>query len=162
MKAKPSEKPLGPTEEAKRHGDYIQGRAGRWAVFTNTQINILAKLAAHKCINGRQYAAGLAFERTYVVVWGNASPSRDSTIPPIGGIIHETEQQAERMAKHRARLHTILNRVGPMRYSLLVSVCVYGYRIGRDRGRAAKTFEGLREGLNECAIAYGIQDEEAA
>jgi hypothetical protein len=160
--AKPAVEPktIGPTPEAMRHGEYVRGDGAR-AVYTNNHANVLAKLRGHRTITQRQHAAGLCFERTWVAVWGSASPSRDSTIPPIGGTVHETDDRAERMARYRARLNTILNRVGPARYSLLVSVAVFGEGLGRERGNEL-AYEALRACLDQCAIAYGLPEEAAA
>jgi hypothetical protein len=154
------QKAIGPTLETMQHGDYVRGGGAR-AIYTNTHANILSKLRGYRTITPRQYAGGLAFERTWVAVWGTTSPGRDSTIPPVGGQVHETEGQAERMAKHRARLNTILNRVGPPAYSILVSVAVFGVSLGRERGNEG-AFLVLRRCLDECAIAYGLQDDVAA
>jgi hypothetical protein len=153
-------KAIGPTLETMQHGDYVRGGGAR-AIYTNTHANILGKLRGYSTITARQYAAGLAFERTWVAVNGTPSPGRDSTIPPVGGTVHETEAQAERMAKHSARLSTILNRIGPAAYSILVSVAVFGRSIGRERGNEG-AYLVLRRCLDECAIAYGLQDEVAA
>jgi hypothetical protein len=160
------EKPIGPTPETKRHGDYVRPEGkGTLAVYTNRHPNLLGKLKGHGAITPRQWAAGVAFEGTWCHVNGSASPSRDSTIPPLGGVVHETEAQAERFAKSRARLHTILNRIGPGRYSILVSVVCFGEGIGQNRGAGkgkALILRGLLcESLDQCAIVYGI-DKEAA
>jgi hypothetical protein len=64
------------------------------------------------------------------------------------------------MAKHNARLTTILNRVTPPAYSILVSVAVFGHSLGRERGNEG-AFHVLRLCLDQCAIAYGLQDETA-
>lgn len=158
--ARPEPKAIGPTVEAMRHGDYTRGDGSR-AVYTNNHVNVLAKLKGYRTISPRQHAAGLAFERTWIAVWGSASPSRDSTIPPIGGTVHETEDRAERVARYRARLNTILNRVGPSAYSMLVSVAVFGESLGRERGNE-RAYELLRFCLEECAIAYGLPEDAAA
>jgi hypothetical protein len=151
---------IGPTPETMQHGDYVRGGGAR-AIYTNTHASVLAKLRGYSTITARQHAAGLAFERTWVAVWGTPSPGRDSTIPPVGGQVHETEGRAERHAKHRARLNTIVNRVGPHAYSILVSVAVFGESLGRERGNEG-AYHVLRRCLDACAIAYGITDEVAA
>ena len=159
-------KPLGPTPETMRHGDYNrpEGR-GALAVYTNRHPNRLGRLLGYGVISQRQWAAGVAFEDTWGRVWGSASPGRDSTIPSVGGTSHETDTQAERMAKARARLNTILNRIGPGRYSLLVSVACYGAGIGSARGKGKGRTLTLRkllcEALDQCAIVYGIGKEAA-
>jgi hypothetical protein len=152
-----------PTKEARRHGHYVVPESrGAVAVYTNLHPNLLGKLRGHGTITPRQWAAGVAFEETYARVWGSASPSRDSTIPAVGGTSHETEAQAERWARAKARTTTILNRIGPARYSLLVSVVCFGMGLGgRDRGRNALAYEALREALDQCAVVYGISDAAA-
>jgi hypothetical protein len=157
------EKPIGPTRETMRHGDYVRPEArGALAVYTNHHPNLLGKLRGHGTITPRQWAAGVAFEATYSRVWGSLSPSRDSTIPPVGGVVHETDAQAEKWAHANARTRTILNRIGPSRYSLLIAVVCFGEGLGaRDRGKAARVYTALREALDQCAIVYGI-DKEAA
>lgn len=155
-----------PTKEARQHGHYVAPESrGAVAVYTNLHSNVLGKLKGHGTITPRQHAAGLCFEETYTRVWGSASPSRDSTIASVGGEAHETQSQGERVAKARARLHTVLNRVGPQRYSLLVSVCVFGEGIGSNRGAGkgkALILRGLlQEALDVCADVYGLQHEAA-
>lgn len=161
--AKGRSEALGPTREAMRHGAYTAPETrGALAVYTNSHVNVLGRLRGYKVITPRQHAAGLCFEATWVKVNGSASPSRDSTIPAIGGTAHETEAEAERMAKARARTNTILNRVGPQRYSLLVAVCVFGESIGRGRNKGLVLRKLLCEALDQCAIVYGIDQEVAA
>lgn len=157
----PRIEPLGPTPEAKRHGDYVLPESrGALAVYTNRRQNPLGQLLGFGTINRRQAAGGLCFIETYGEVWGTGGTS-DSTVLRVGGYSHETERQAERMAKLRARLHTILNRIGPKAYSLMVSVCVFGESIGRDRGKNCVLYDDLRFGLDQCAIAYGISEDAA-
>lgn len=141
-----------------RHGHYTRPtERGSLAVYTNQHANTLGRLKGYKRISPRQWAAGLAFEATWVYVCGSASPGRDSTIPPIGGTSHETDEQADRMAKRRARLHTILNRIGPKAYNLLVSVCVFGESLG-PVAKNEPLYDALRAALTECAEVYGIAD----
>jgi hypothetical protein len=157
------EKPIGPTRETMRHGDYVRPEGkGALAVYTNKGNTLLMRLRAYDTISARQFQAGLAFEATHYVVWGSPTPSRDSTIPPIGGKSHETETQAERWSNARARLHTILNRdaVGPAVYAVLRQVCIWGEGFGgRDRGALRKRYDALRKGLDECAAVYGISHD---
>lgn len=160
------EKAIGPTPEQLAKGGYDRPtERGSLAVYTNRHINVLAKLHAHGSITKRMKDAGDAFEATYAYVWGTASPSRDSTILPIGGKSHETEAQAERMAKARARLNTILGRVGPAGYALLVAVTCFGERIPANKGagkaKALVLRKMLCEALGQCAIVYGIEEEAA-
>jgi hypothetical protein len=155
-----------PTPEQIAKGGYERPtERGSLAVYTNKHNSLLAKLRGHGAINGKQQQAGCAFEATWVVVNGSPSPSRDSTIPAVGGTIHESEPQAERWAKAKARTMTILNRIGPQRYSLLVSVCCFGEGIGSNRGAGKGKVLILRkllcESLDQCAIVYGINEEAA-
>jgi hypothetical protein len=156
------EKPIGPTREQIAKGGYEkpEGR-GSTAIFTNLNATYLDRLLNARAITRRQHAAGNAFMRTYLIAWGNMSTSADSTVLRIGGVSYETEGEALRWAHARARLHTVLNRVGPAVYDLLREVCVRETPLGRDRGRASHRYEMLRLGCNQCAIVYGI-DKEAA
>jgi hypothetical protein len=151
-----------PTPEQLAKGGYERPtERGSLAVYTNRHPNLLGKLRGHGTITARQWASGVAFEATYART-RMLSPGRDSTIPPVGGVSHETEAQADRWAKAWARTRTILNRVGPSRYSMLVSVVCFGKGLGgRDRGRNAYGYTALREALDECATVYGINDEAA-
>lgn len=159
----PREKSLGPTLEAMRHGDYVVPDArGSVRVYTNMGGTMLGVLCRNKAITTTQCAAGLCFQETYTAVWGSPS-RRDSTQPVVGGIAHETEAQAERMALRRARLHTILNRVGPKVYTLLMNVAVFDMSIGRLRperpnSKPMQRLSMLRGSLDECAIVYGVDD----
>jgi hypothetical protein len=94
-----------------------------------------------------------------MAVWGSPS-RRDSTRPVIHGYAHETAEQADRIARKRARLNTILNRVGPKAYSLLVSVAVYGEVLGKDRDAIIKRalYDCLRSALDQCKTAYGVNE----
>lgn len=153
-------KPLGPTREAMRHGDYILPETrGALAVYTNAGSTMLGKLHRLGSITGRQLAAGLCFTATYHAVWGSPS-RRDSTQPVIGGRAHETEVAAAHWASSNARLQTILNRVKPAAYSLLVSVAVFDYRInGRaDRPPGEERHKALKAALDECAEVYGVNE----
>ena len=150
-----------PTPEQIAKGGYERptGR-GTVAVYTNRHNTLLMRLRAYKTISGRQYQAGLAFEASYEIAWGSLTPCRDRTRPPVGGISHETETQAERIGRARARLNTILNRVEHRVYSLLRAVIIHGEGFGgRDRGRLRARYDDLRRGLNECAEVYGISDD---
>jgi hypothetical protein len=146
-----------------RHGDYVRPEGkGTLAVYTNRHPDILAKLCAHGTLTDKQLKAGRAFEATWVAQVGYASPSRDSTIPPIGGVIHESEGQAERWARLNGRLKLILQKVGPARYNLLISVCCFGEGLGPANRAAGKTLRVLfLEALNVCASVYGINEEAA-
>jgi hypothetical protein len=142
-----------------RHGDYVRPEArGALAVYTNRHPDILAKLRAHQTLTARQFKAGRAFEATWCRVKGHASPGRDSTIPPLGGMSHESDSQAERWANANGRLKLILQNVHPMRYNLLISVCCYGESLGESKlaaGRALRKL--LLEALDVCADVYGIE-----
>jgi hypothetical protein len=158
----PLEPPQKPTPEALVHGDYTQGDGGARAVWTNAAQNMLGRLYAAKSITKREFAGGWAFTETYTVVWGSGSNRDPLDMGPRGGTVHETEGVAERMARCRARLHTVLNRVGPKAYSMLVSVCVFNESIGHANNQAGKdrrvTFKAA---LRECATAYGLTEEAA-
>jgi hypothetical protein len=135
-----------------RHGEYtVPETRGALAVYTNRKVDILARLARTGAITALQREAGYAFEATYHIVHGSPS-SRDSTIRPVGGELHETETEAERWARANARTHTVLNRAGPAAYSALVSVAVFGEPVGRRVARA----RGLRAALTVCVVAYGM------
>ena len=153
---------IGPTPEQMAKGGYTkpEGRGTR-SVYTNINATYLDRLRNSGSITKRQHAGGEAFERTYVLVWGSMSSSADSTVHRIGGVSYETEGQAARMAQAKARLHTILNRVGPRIYDLLRETCVRGTPLGKDRGKAARRYEELRHGCNVCAIVYGLQEDAA-
>lgn len=157
-------KSIGPTPETMRHGDYIRPDGkGSLAVYTNTCGDRLGRLKSFRVISKRQWSGGVAFRRTWERVNGSSSPSRDSTIPPIGGTVHETEQQAERYGRDRARLATIYARVGPGRYALLIDVCCFDHGIGTASGKGKARVLMLRallcEALDQCAVAYGIHEE---
>jgi hypothetical protein len=157
MNAQP--KPIGPTLETRRHGDYVRPEGkGALAVYTNRHPDILAKLHAHATLTERLYKAGRAFEGTWCIVRGHGSPSRDSTIPPIGGIAHETEGQAERWANANGRLKVILQKIGPLRYNLLIGVCCFGESLGpTNRAAGRTTRDAFIEALEVCAYVYGIE-----
>jgi hypothetical protein len=153
---------IGPTPEQLAKGGYAkpEGEAARGglAVYTNTHPDILAKLRAHQTLTARQFKAGRAFEAPWCRVKGHSSPSRDSTIPPLGGMSHESESQAERWANANGRLKVILQKVHPMRYNLLISVCCYGESLGDSRLAAVRlTRKLLLEALDVCAEVYGIE-----
>jgi hypothetical protein len=149
---------LGPTPETMRHGDYVLPETrGALAVYTNRRANYIGRLHTNGCITKRQLAAGLLFIETHNKAWGTVS-RRDSTQPWIAGQMHETAEQADRMAKLKARLNTIANRIGPARYSLLRSCVVYGETIGPNRGAARDIHRMLCESLDQCAIVYGVEE----
>lgn len=156
-----ADKPIAPTPEQIAKGGYERPtERGSLAVYTNRHNTLLMRLRAYRTISGRQYQAGLAFEETHHAAWGSLCVMRDSTVQAMGGVGHETETQAERISHAKARLNTILNRIGPRAYSVLRSVVVHGEGLGgRDRGRLRKTYDDLRNGLDECAVVYGISDE---
>jgi hypothetical protein len=154
----PRETTLGPTPETMRHGDYVrpEGR-GALEVYTNRRANYLGRLLGNGSVTPKQASAGYSFIETYHQVWGTPS-RRDSTQPHISGQTHETAEVADRMARRRARLNTILNRIGPGRYSLLVSVCIFDEPIGPDRGKGKVLHALLGESLDQCAIVYGVEE----
>lgn len=158
MQPQAVEKPIGPTPEQLAKGGYERPtERGALAVYTNTHPDLLAKLYAHGTLSERQFKAGRAFEANWVSAIGGQSPSRDSTIPPLGGVAHESEGQAKRWARLNGRLKLILQKVGPGRYSLLVSVCCWGEGLGpanRVAGRVQRKL--FRETLDVCADIYGI------
>jgi hypothetical protein len=145
-----------PNEYTKRHGEYVQGNAGSRAVWTNRRPNMLMSLRGAGSITGKQCAAGLCFIETWVGVWSPGN--RDSTQPVIGGEAHETEGQAERIAKLNARLRTILNRIGPAAYSQLVSVAVFDEPIGTYRKHADAHVQ-FRASLDQCVVVYGVSED---
>jgi hypothetical protein len=147
---------LGPTKEAMRHGEYVQGNAGSRAVWTNRRPNMLMALRGSGSITGKQCAAGLCFIETWTGAWYPGA--RDSTQPIIGGEDHETETQAERVAKQRARCNTILNRIGPKAYSQLVSVAVFDEPMGNYR-KHAEAHVLFKASLDQCVVVYGISEE---
>jgi hypothetical protein len=151
---------IGPTPEAMRHGDYVQGNSGNRAVITNRRSNRLGELHGYGIISAREMAAGLRFEETYTIVWGSASNRDPLDMGPRGGQVHETEGAAIRWAHANARTNTILNRVGPQAYSMLVSVCVFGEALGEGKTKAgAERRDVFKAALRECATAYGIEDD---
>jgi hypothetical protein len=150
----------GPTPEAQRHGEYIQGDSGKLAVWTNARENMLDRLFAAKSIGKVERAAGVCFIETYHAVWGSPSHRDPLDMGPRGGKVHETESAAERFTRNKARLHTILNRVGPRTYSMLVSVCVFNEPLGNGNTTPAITRRMVfKAALRECIVAYGMQDE---
>jgi hypothetical protein len=159
LQTQTAKKPIGPTPEQLAKGGYEKPEGkGSLAVYTNTHPDILAKLRAHATLTERLYKAGRAFEGTWCIVRGNGSPSRDSTILPIGGVGHETEGQAERWARANGRLKLILLKVGPARYNLLISVCCFGEGLGPANRMAGRTTrKAFLEALEVCAHIYGIE-----
>ncbi len=106
-------------------------------------------------ITRQQCEAGKRYDADHRLVWG--SSGRDSTIPPLGGMIHETNRQAEANISARARMDRVLKLCGPVPYAVLRSVAAYDERIGRqDSKKRRLRYDALRAGLDAAAEVYAV------
>ena len=145
-----------PTPEQIAKGGYERptGR-GTVAVYTNRYQNVIGRMLQRGLLTKPQAAAGYAFERTWGIVNGGVSPSRDSTVPGVGGTIHESDDRIAYIAKADGRLKVILQKLGPKWYSIMVSACCFG-----EVNITDEVCAGLRDALELCAKVYGIGRED--
>ena len=160
MKAKPRAEPDtpcdGPTPEQMR-GDQFErsdARMNRDRPFTRVCACLLDQMHVKgKCITARQVEAGKRFAIDHAGVWSQAG--RDSSLQPIGGITHETEGQAARIAAARQRMDKLESDIGAQEFALVRQVAVYEQRMKRDaKGR---NMAALRHGLDGAARVYGLE-----
>ncbi len=146
----------GPTPEQMAKGGYTRPKeeTGVLVVFTNIRENPLGQLLGFGTITKRQAAGGLMFIEDHSRAW--PSGGRDSTQPIIGGRSHETDAEAKRIATARERLDKVLNRCGPKAYSILSAVAVFGYALGKNRGKNRERYDALKTALDACAAVYGV------
>lgn len=153
---------VGPTEEARRHAAYERREVhkGERRPYVRINATLLDVLERTRILTLQHVEAGKRFAQDYARVWG--SGTRDSCVLRIGGEVHETAGQAEGWAKARARMDSVLNRAGPMAYSLLRQICVEELPLGRNRGRNVHRYAALVSGLDACAVVYGVPEYDAA
>lgn len=144
----------GPTIHAAQHGRYARSATPR-APYVNSASTYLGRLEVNGSITTRQRKGGEAFADTYRLTWGVSG--RDSTIPPVGGMSHETQSEAERTIARKAKLNAVLNNVAsPAAYVTLVNVAVFELTLGRNRGPAAYEYDKLEDALDACVVVFDV------
>lgn len=154
----PAQPRMKPTREARAQARYEEVTADtKGAKHFRRKFNcLLDMLEGRKTLTKQRAEAGRRFAVQYRVVWGSGG-SRDSCIPPVGGISHETPSQIEMITKFKALHNRILNMCGPGAYSIMVAVSVYETPLGMaDRNK--EKYDRLKSALDAAAFVLGIPD----
>lgn len=149
----------GPTPEQIANGTYTRSdaRMNPDRPFMRACPTYLDRLVVYGTITAAMCEAGKRFEQDDRTAWGTSG--RDSTIPPVGGMAHETEAQAERIVRAKARMAELLAICGPGTYAIVRQVAAYDQPMrGRDRGAGRLVRDRLRSGLTAAIRVYGVQD----
>ena len=147
----------GPTPQAQAQQAYERRRleVNGPRVFARLAASLLDVLVKNGCITKQQAQGGEYYATDHVRIWGSVSLG-DSCVQRVGGVVHESEAQAEAIVYAKQRHNRILNRVGPAAYALLVQVAVFEEPLGRDRDKGTKLYALLRHALDAAAQVYGI------
>lgn len=146
-----------PTKETRAQAAYEEVRADTEGAkhYRRRHNCLLDVLEARKSVTKQQAEAGRRYDVDHRLVWGTAG--RDSTIPPIGGVVHETDAQADRIIKAKARMNRVLNMVGPAAFKFLRSVAAFDQPIGRQDSKAqVERYALLKLALDAAAEVYGV------
>lgn len=151
-----------PTREAMTHAEYDLAPEVRDGPIAIRKIKCrLDKLKGRKLITRQQHEAGMRFEADHIVAWGSAG-SRDSCVPSVGGMDHETPERADKIVRAKSRMNRILNMVGPACYNLLRNVAIYDMTLGKQNTlEGVRRYKALNAALDAAAKVYGVCDYEA-
>lgn len=147
----------GPTAHTATHGDYVVLEiATAVKAFVNRRTTPLVYARNRGVITGEQFDAGERFARYARVAYHSGAGRRDPLDMTPRGESHETESQAEYIARARDLLRRLQDRIPPDRWYVLYSVAVEEEPAGGGRGRR---FKLLTEALDAAAVVFGILAE---
>lgn len=155
--ATPVQPRLKPTREARAQARYeeVTADAKGGKHYRRKVACLLDALEANGTISRQRCEAGKRYEVDHRLVWHTSG--RDSTIPPVGGISHETQAQAEAIVRAKDRMNRILNMVGPAAFTLLRRVAAYEQKLGRqDSKERVAQYDALKLALDAAAVVYGV------
>jgi hypothetical protein len=105
-------------------------------------------------ITARQREAGLRFEEMHARAW-HAPVTRDPLDPSVrGGVVYETEEQIDWIARNKARLNTLQRLIGSHAFGLVRDLAVYRVDWVRFTPRSRQL---LVQSLDDIANWLGLE-----
>lgn len=159
--AKAAPERMKPTVQARAQAAYEEVAADTKGAkhFRRKIACLLDLLESRRTITRQECEAGKRYEADHRLVWGTSG--RDSCIPPVGGVVHETEAQAERIVRAKARMTKVLAKAGPAAFALLRQVAAYEQPLGKQNTKErVGRYASLKMALNAAASVYGVPSYE--